>query len=283
MESSSASEVEFLTGLDLAISAPERALICMRDSCGYAIQVHDSRVSRHLWEKHQIPKIQRRGVDKAVASLHLTDPRRIPPFADGSSPHRLLRQCRGFACRHCSYRTISSKLIQQHLYKSPSCAQIQIGALGESIVDEVWLQSWTVEGARQYWITRNESGTVSSSSEGPHHQSLRLESILEAERGRISKSRNQQHWRASPQCSMPCASPASNPSWCCQTLPLSVDKIKISSSRGLPALNGFHRGLIRRYRGIPFSIVFSDILHVFLSLCQEPQRLEPSPAETITI
>src|ERR1700749_3992813 len=85
-----------LASLGLIISDPERALICTRESCQYALQVHDKRVSRHLCEKHQVPKYDRRGLDKYIASLDLADPRQLPPRPDGSDPHPHLAQQVGF-------------------------------------------------------------------------------------------------------------------------------------------------------------------------------------------
>jgi hypothetical protein len=90
-----------LRSLDLVIGKPERVLICTRVDCGYALQVSDKRVSRHLWEKHQVPKESRRGLDKYVQSLNLLDPRQVPPRRDGTGVHQQLQKLRGFACRMC--------------------------------------------------------------------------------------------------------------------------------------------------------------------------------------
>jgi hypothetical protein len=88
-------KIESLKSLDLAISEPERVLICTRDSCGYALQVHDKRVSRHLWEKHQVPKSHRRGLDHLTASLQLANPREVSPHPDGAAVHPLLKKYAG--------------------------------------------------------------------------------------------------------------------------------------------------------------------------------------------
>ena len=66
-------------------------MICTYSPCGYALQVHDKRISRHLWEKHKIPKTLRRGLDRLIASLKLCDPRLVSPRPDGSAPHTHLQ------------------------------------------------------------------------------------------------------------------------------------------------------------------------------------------------
>src|SRR5690349_12399183 len=114
MSTSTPTHVELLRSLGLVIGEPERVLICTHESCGYALQVRDKRVSRHLCEKHKTPKALRRGLDRIIASLDLCDPRSVDPRANGSAPHPLLQVSTGFACRRCGNLTTSSKLHQQH-------------------------------------------------------------------------------------------------------------------------------------------------------------------------
>jgi hypothetical protein len=196
MAGNQGSVIEFLQGLGLAIIDPERVLICTQESCQYALQVTNKCVSQHMRQKHHVPKAQRRGLDEVITSLQLANPRDVPPLPDGAAVHPLLKKWAGYACRRCAYRTTSSKLIQQHLFKSPSCSDPQMWESRESLVDEVWLQSWVQEGVRHYWIAQDEPKSASSPVKGTgptQTEPSRLESILETERHRISGHRHQQN------------------------------------------------------------------------------------------
>lgn len=116
---------ELLRSLGLVVDEAERVLICTHASCGYALQVHDKRVSRHVYEKHKVPKASRRGLDRLVASLDLRDPRTVEARANGSVPHPLLHVSPGFACRQCGNLTISLKLHQQHLCSSRTSVNLK--------------------------------------------------------------------------------------------------------------------------------------------------------------
>jgi hypothetical protein len=61
-----------LEALGLQSNQPEQALICTR--CKYALKPSGETVSKHLWEKHQIPPEERHGLSAYVKDLHLTDP-----------------------------------------------------------------------------------------------------------------------------------------------------------------------------------------------------------------
>ena len=114
MEGLSKVDYELLHSLGLVIGDPERVLLCTHASCGYALQIHDKRVSRHLWGKNQTPKASRRGLDRLILSLKLCDPRLVDPRPHGLAPHPHLQISTGYRCRQCQYLTISSKLCQQH-------------------------------------------------------------------------------------------------------------------------------------------------------------------------
>ena len=171
MSATTSTHVELLRSLGLVIGEPERVLICTHESCGYALQVHDIRVSRHLYEKHKIPKASRRGLDRIVASLGLCDPRSVNPRANRSVPHPLLQVSPGFVCRRCGNLTISSKLHQQNRCASGQSANIEDGSGYDDLDEEVLLQSWVEEGRRPYWIVkREEPSNESSPSDGLTNQ-----------------------------------------------------------------------------------------------------------------
>ena len=173
-------ESGFLTQLGLVISEPEQVLICTHSTCRYALQVHDKRVSRHLWEKHQIPKGQRHGLDRLVASLNLRDPRTVNVRASGSAPYPHLEVLDGYRCRQCGNLTTSSKLSQNHPCfpneRSPSQEQDRASTASE----EAYLQCWVREGARQYWVVRpisSPSTDTSSPNEAAHNEKSRLKQV----------------------------------------------------------------------------------------------------------
>jgi len=77
--------VNRLISLFLYLNSPECAFICTR--CQYALQPAGEAVSKHLWEKHEVPLNQRVGLNSFVRSLHLLDPNVLTPGPDGSAPH----------------------------------------------------------------------------------------------------------------------------------------------------------------------------------------------------
>jgi hypothetical protein len=158
-----------------------------------SLQVHDKRVSRHLCEKHQIPKASRRGVDRIVASLELCDPRSVNPRPNRSIPHPLLQVSPGFVCRRCGNLTISSKLHQQHRCASGQLVNIEDDSSYDDLDEEVSLQSWVKEGRRPYWIVKPEDPSNESSPSDVFHQpsdqSSRLEQLCQAERTRLEEQR----------------------------------------------------------------------------------------------
>jgi hypothetical protein len=100
------------TARALAVS-PECAIICTR--CQYALQPAGEAVSKHLWEKHEVPLNQRVGLNSFVRSLHLPDPNVLLSRPDGSAPHPHVLTQPGFRCVHCRYTTTSRNLLQRHI------------------------------------------------------------------------------------------------------------------------------------------------------------------------
>ncbi|KAK4119434.1 hypothetical protein N657DRAFT_626687, partial [Parathielavia appendiculata] len=141
-----------LAAVGLVVNTPERALICR--PCGYALQPNGDCVTRHLADKHAIPKHLRDGLFFFIRSLSLPDPNTLPLRPDWSPAHPDLASCTGVACRHCAYRTTSVDLITRHLAKAHNRRRDprRTGWLRDEIFQDVSLQSWTQNGARGYWI-----------------------------------------------------------------------------------------------------------------------------------
>lgn len=189
---------KLLRSLGLVISDPERVLICTHRSCGYALQVHDKRVSRHLWEKHKVPKASRRSLDRVVESFKLSDPRLLGPRPHGSAPHPHLQISNGYHCRRCNYLTISSKLRQQHRCTAANLSNVVERERDNNSSADVLLQSWVKEGTRTYWIVNSEhSSTLSAPGPAPdstqhgraQREPSRLEQLCQAERTRLVEHR----------------------------------------------------------------------------------------------
>jgi hypothetical protein len=105
-----------LEALGLHFYQPEQALICTR--CQYALKPSGETVSKHLWEKHQIPPEERHGLTAYVKDLHLIDPNQLPPRQDRSEPHSHLSTLSGAECRQCGCRSTSVKLVGRHVPKA---------------------------------------------------------------------------------------------------------------------------------------------------------------------
>ncbi|KAK1613526.1 hypothetical protein BDP81DRAFT_513408 [Colletotrichum phormii] len=143
-----------LEALQLHLNEPELVLICR--PCGYALKPFEERVSRHLAEKHDVPKRQRRGLSTLVKSLRLGDPNDVALRPDGLPPHEALTVTRGHACHHCSYRTASDDLVCRHLSKAHGIKDSRKadGWQRDHIHSGVLLQSWSQNGTRGFWIAQ---------------------------------------------------------------------------------------------------------------------------------
>ncbi|KAL0764704.1 hypothetical protein CaCOL14_012794 [Colletotrichum acutatum] len=143
-----------LEALQLHLNEPEPVLICR--PCGYALKPFGERVSRHLAEKHNICKSQRRGLSALVKTLDLGDPNDVAPRPDGLPAHQSLTVTRGHACRHCSYRTASDDLICRHISKTHGIKDSRKadGWQRDHIYSGILLQSWSQNGTRGFWIAQ---------------------------------------------------------------------------------------------------------------------------------
>src|SRR5271156_5488876 len=289
------SAAECLSALGLVISEPERVLICTHDDCGYAVQVSDKRVSRHLWEKHHVPKECRRGVDQQVRSLNLFDPRQAPSRPDGVNAHPHLKKYQGLACRQCSYRTRSEKLIKKHFHDAHGSQYELNGRDPAALYDVVWLQSWVQEGARQYWIVRDAAAaTCPQPSDNqprirlPPTSSARLDAIQASERARIADRQNaliQAAMDGGPQ-DPALISPWMNRTQWCETYrgarrDILVTMIALPSyqSRRSGRLMGVHGGVELRTRAVDEQRLdlITNAADELFSRCEETLRLTGRP------
>jgi hypothetical protein len=109
----SAEQLSYLTRLGLYYNEPELAIIYV--ICGFAIKPGGDRVSRHLGEKHGIPKSERRHLNSFIRSLGLSDPATLSKRLEGCHPHPHLVLQRGAQCRHCGTRSSSRDVLLRHL------------------------------------------------------------------------------------------------------------------------------------------------------------------------
>lgn len=152
-------ELQRLAALELYYNeSPEPAIICIR--CGYALKPGGDRVSRHLGEKHDVPKPRRRGLNQLVRSLGLPDPSKLRARPDGSRPHPHLALQQGFACVHCNLRSTSIEVISRHLKRKHAhelkCAtgrgRKQWRWQRDHVRYDLLLQSWVAYDVQHSWI-----------------------------------------------------------------------------------------------------------------------------------
>jgi hypothetical protein len=178
-----------LATLGLCLNKPESAIICMR--CKYALNPSAVGISKHLWEKHQVPPAARKGLKVFVVSLRLDDPNKLALRTDGCRPHPHLLIQQGVACKRCLFRSTSRDLMRRHMSKEHSQKSGRNKWLGDGIHDNVSLQSWTQNGARGYWLVRPLDDTVlpdiESSSECSPRRRAMVASIHEEEQQRLAQ------------------------------------------------------------------------------------------------
>lgn len=174
-----------LEALGLYYNQPEQALICTR--CKYALKPSGVTVSKHFWEKHQIPPEERHGLSVYVKDLHLTDPNQLPPRQDRSEPHPHLSILSGAECRECGYRSTSVKLVGCHVSKAHDLRRKSSDWMRDEIIENLSLQSWTQNGPRQYWTVRSgASMPLLGSLEDSPRRRRRLNALHEQEEERLT-------------------------------------------------------------------------------------------------
>ncbi|KAK3680383.1 hypothetical protein LTR37_021276 [Vermiconidia calcicola] len=155
-----------LTSLGLHLDRDERTMICI--TCEDSLKSSGEAVSKHLWEKHEVPTGARKGLNAFVRSLGLPDPNKLELRPDGDALTRisLLR------------------LALPHGRKSD-----RKNWLRDEIRDNLRLQSWTQNGARGYWIVNTSEQTAPSvaphTSECSPRRHQRVAVLHEEERQRV--------------------------------------------------------------------------------------------------
>ncbi|PON20041.1 hypothetical protein TGAM01_v211085 [Trichoderma gamsii] len=146
---------EKLRSFGLYYNQPEPAIICI--SCGFALKTNTDRVSRHLGEAHEIARKARRGLNRLVQSLNLPDPGKLPPRPDGSEIHPHLALQNGAACKHCRFRSVSRKVLSQHLRlehkdKIKQHSSARGGSwLQDHVLEQLQFQSWLAGDILHSW------------------------------------------------------------------------------------------------------------------------------------
>jgi hypothetical protein len=172
-----------LAAVNLVFDPLGPALICK--TCHYALAVSRSRVTSHLWEKHQISAESRRDITLLIRSIQIPNPTEIPLRLDQSLIHPLLKVFRGYACVSCKYRTINLDMMTRHVSSccSPPRVPSRRRRSPDDIYQDVFLQTWVSGASRKYWIVREASTHdplwISSNSSC-------LEAIHERERAHIA-------------------------------------------------------------------------------------------------
>ena len=148
-------------------------------------------MSKHLWEKHQIPTEAREGLNPFVKSLRLPNPNKLELRRDGSAPHPHLAIKSGAACKQCDYRSTSLDLMRRHMSKTHGRKSNRKNWLGDEIRENLQLQSWTQKGSRGYWIVGSGghaaiTAALPSSECSPRRQ-RRVGGLREEEQQRIDE------------------------------------------------------------------------------------------------
>lgn len=167
-----------LTGLPLHFQRCPPAIICI--VCQYALQPSPHRVAAHLRERHSISSTARRSLSQLLRSACLPDPNTLPLPEDNSDPHQLLLVQAGTACRLCTFRSTSEVLVGRHLAKEHGFTGRKSRVLENQTSQRVFLQSWTQNGRRSYWIVRasespppaHREAAASDPVESPDHSPM---------------------------------------------------------------------------------------------------------------
>ena len=147
---------------------------------------------KHLWERHRIPADARDGLSAYVRSFLLPNPNKLRLRRDNSSPHPHLAVHNSPECRQCEYRSTSVTLAVQHLAKSHQHKKGGKNWIRDGMIEDIYLQSRTQNGARDYWRvgSENVSSTVQTSQQSSPRRRERIATLHEQEKTRLTDRRN---------------------------------------------------------------------------------------------
>jgi hypothetical protein len=160
-----------LAKLGLHVDSESQALLCSWPGCLCAISTTNSRVTTHLYEKHGVPRTERKGLSKTLATAcpaGFRAPDDIPLREDGSPEHPFLQTHDGFACHGCVFRTVSLQLMKRHfsddtVREDCSCygrARGLTASTIDTLFQYVYLQSWCSGPNRSYWVVERNGSTM---------------------------------------------------------------------------------------------------------------------------
>lgn len=111
-----AEQDQTLQSLSLVFNRTERVILCTRYK--YALKPRSRTVSKHLREYHSVTAGARKGLDKFIQSLILSDPEKLGARTDGCEPQLHLAVHTSYAYSNCRYKTTSLELMDQHFSKT---------------------------------------------------------------------------------------------------------------------------------------------------------------------
>lgn len=143
-----------LASLNLLFDSEGPALVCT--TCKYALAVSGSKVTSHLWNKHQIRVESRWSITPLIGSFKLSNPTEICLCPDQSPVHPHLKVYRGYTCLTCRCRTINLDTMTRHVSSCcpPPRAPFTPRRNPDELYQDVLLQTWVSGGSRRYWIVR---------------------------------------------------------------------------------------------------------------------------------
>ena len=124
--------------------------------------------------------------------LSLPDPNQIAPRANYSPPHPHLAVHSGGVCKHCNYRSASLGLVRRHLSKTHRCKSDQTHWLRDSVESDLQLQSWTINGARDFWVVQRSSTDVELDVHGSPRRRRQVAIMHEEEEQWLEEGRQKQ-------------------------------------------------------------------------------------------
>lgn len=187
-----------LSQLGLAVSSPERALLCR--PCKIALRVDVNAICDHLTDRHNADARVRHHVVQLLQRVELTDISRLQPRSDTSLEDENLRTFHGTSCLQCSHRTSSAQTHWRHLSAQHDTRKEH--AIQGVHFRSVLLQAWTHGGptGRHPWvITPNPSPRLRSQQESERIEMTTGQAATRRGRkrkGRDSERRQETHTAA---------------------------------------------------------------------------------------